>query len=69
MDKCAVAGNSVAHSPDGDRGLNVNIPFKLDVFAVPRTARERAHAAGGCNLWCGMPPDTAPVFSLLRPSR
>jgi len=34
---------------DGGRGLNVTVPFKLDAFAVARTASDRAHAAGACN--------------------
>ena len=34
---------------DGGRGLNVTVPFKLDAFAVARTASDRAQAAGACN--------------------
>ena len=30
-------------------GLNVTVPFKLDAFAVARTASDRAQAAGACN--------------------
>ena len=38
-----------AFARDGGRGLNVTVPFKLDAFAVARTASDRAQAAGACN--------------------
>ena len=38
-----------AFAREGGRGLNVTVPFKLDAFAVARTAGDRAQAAGACN--------------------
>ncbi len=38
-----------AFAAQGGQGLNVTVPFKLQAFALARTASDRALAAGACN--------------------
>jgi shikimate dehydrogenase len=38
-----------AFAAHGGKGLNVTVPFKLQAFALARSASDRAQAAGACN--------------------